>query len=996
MAEIKLSGVDGQDGEDGYAGSHYGENGTNAGPAQDGGDGGQAYLRIQRVLESQSAILVSGTIHSQPFNQVFELGPNGFLNIDARGGKGGRGGYGGNGHDGRPGHDGMDATRFTNGTNGGSGGNGGNGGNGSSGGHGGKGGFVQIIVAESDMDLLLLLGPIKIKGGPGGELGRNGHGGCGGRGGRGGSSYTYSTTTTSTYRDSNGNTQTQYHTHWHTNPGGIDGPPGNSGHNGNAQLYCGRDGNDGQFEFIVEHGAGPVKYEDKYDLKIVDFGMIFYEEDGIIEPGEKAYISTLTIHNLGLMPTPIHTDFFISLVDNNWLSGIGSLQIPRAIAPMDLITIPFKHEFLINYPLMPQTSPKPREEITTAQVQIFKPSINRFLPPSIVVQPKPLLISYPLSLSQYQCLRTFSPGQEAKILITLKNNSTLEIGGEIRPAQLWLQSGDGEFDTTDILVSYKGEKKPLKDPYVIKIPMIDPMSTIVIQCQITIPQVGYLLKATYNVSSYLTDPRNQAATFPCIHTFPYQIRTGFHYVPFPEQDFVFVINENTKIEEVNYIQEMCLYYGLKANFYDINMNGNLNLFEPLPHLTTTLAQDLDNKTLVIINNQFTVSSTSQDIVYARTLDFLRKSEVLRAIAEHHVHFVIFSPYQHNYNAWTFKYDPECHVFNDENEFLAQEYGFSERPFSDKVGSSCAIHAKKAFISFKSKIDQLNIQADEMRQTVSKRFPNHSYLACTLFREGQPLKRIGQVVIMRTPPMLGQYVTFMDFNDIRSKPMDFAFALLNTVDIDKKAKIAVRVLQNIEKKNPFELAMQESLAFTLSREIYIGCNSKHSRKFNFDDFSCFLSVLKNQKKDADYFNPKAMEELFLRLKKCTSKEARFADKLIFWVAHAKLLRQMNKKLGQLMQLMHNDKQNKLEQEATIKTISADYLIKKKKYKGLNFPKYLLLSNLDLDGTTYRSWLNTKTVISEKELKEFQANEKKHNEQCNILVDYKKQLDDQLKV
>jgi len=32
------------------------------------------------------------------------------------------------------------------------------------------------------------------------------------------------------------------------------------------------------------------------------------------------------------------------------------------------------------------------------------------------------------------------------------------------------------------------------------------------------------------------------------------------------------------------------------------MNGNLNLFEPLPHLKTTLAQDLDNKTLVIINN----------------------------------------------------------------------------------------------------------------------------------------------------------------------------------------------------------------------------------------------------------------------------------------------------------------------------------------------------------------------------------------------------------
>jgi len=55
---------------------------------------------------------------------------------------------------------------------------------------------------------------------------------------------------------------------------------------------------------------------------------------------------------------------------------------------------------------------------------------------------------------------------------------------------------------------------------------------------------------------------------------------------------------------------MCDYYDLKVNFYDVNMHGNLNLFEPLPHLQTTLSKDLDNKTLVVINNQITISSTS--------------------------------------------------------------------------------------------------------------------------------------------------------------------------------------------------------------------------------------------------------------------------------------------------------------------------------------------------------------------------------------------------
>jgi hypothetical protein len=56
-----------------------------------------------------------------------------------------------------------------------------------------------------------------------------------------------------------------------------------------------------------------------------------------------------------------------------------------------------------------------------------------------------------------------------------------------------------------------------------------------------------------------------------------------------------------------------------------------------------------------------------------------------------LHFVIFSPHKHNYHAWTFKHDPECHIFNNADEFVAAEYGYSERAFAEKVGSSLAIH-----------------------------------------------------------------------------------------------------------------------------------------------------------------------------------------------------------------------------------------------------------------------------------------------------------------
>lgn len=156
------------------------------------------------------------------------------------------------------------------------------------------------------MDLLLMLGPILVEGGCGGSSGRNGRGGSGGPGGPGGSGHSWTTTRTEHYTDANGHRQTRHHTESHYNPGGHTGPRGPDGYGGNANLYCGRDGSNGSFEYIIEHPAGPVKYLDKYDIKMVDFTTVFPEEDDVIEPGEKGYVTTVTLHNTGMMPSPIH------------------------------------------------------------------------------------------------------------------------------------------------------------------------------------------------------------------------------------------------------------------------------------------------------------------------------------------------------------------------------------------------------------------------------------------------------------------------------------------------------------------------------------------------------------------------------------------------------------------------------------------------------------------------------------------------------------------
>lgn len=60
---------------------------------------------------------------------------------------------------------------------------------------------------------------------------------------------------------------------------------------------------------------------------------MFPEEDEVIEPGEKGVVISVTLYNKGLMPSPYHQDYFISLVDTENLEGIGAMQIPRIIMP---------------------------------------------------------------------------------------------------------------------------------------------------------------------------------------------------------------------------------------------------------------------------------------------------------------------------------------------------------------------------------------------------------------------------------------------------------------------------------------------------------------------------------------------------------------------------------------------------------------------------------------------------------------------------------------
>lgn len=93
-------------------------------------------------------------------------------------------------------------------------------------------------------------------------------------------------------------------------------------------------------------------------------------------------------------------------------------------------------------------------------------------------------------------------------------------------------AGAGEFDTKTLMFTFDGKTSDIAVPFAFDLPEIKARETHVIEAHIKIPpNVGYLLRAQFHTSIFLSDPRNPSEPLPCIHQFPYDIRTGFHYMP---------------------------------------------------------------------------------------------------------------------------------------------------------------------------------------------------------------------------------------------------------------------------------------------------------------------------------------------------------------------------------------------------------------------------------------------------------------------------------
>jgi hypothetical protein len=68
----------------------------------------------------------------------------------------------------------------------------------------------------------------------------------------------------------------------------------------------------------------------------------------------------------------------------------------------------------------------------------------------------------------------------------------------------------------------------------------------------------------------------------------------------------------------------------------------------------------------------------------------------------------------------------------------------------------------------------------------------NYVGVPIYKEVAGTKQIGEIMMYRTIPVLSQNLTFLDFNTILTRHVDFCIGFLITIDIEKRAKAMLRL------------------------------------------------------------------------------------------------------------------------------------------------------------------------------------------------------------
>lgn len=565
----------------------------------------------------------------------------------AYGGRGGDGGDGGKGQDGGHGGSGSNATRSRSGEDGGDGGDGGRGGDGGHGGNGGEGGKVIAKTKADESHLLMLVEPM-VHGGDGGIGGTGGPGGAGGRGGSGGSSYSWQERSGT---DANGNPQ--YRTR--RNPGGSSGRRGHGGAAG-ATGTRGRQGPHGHFsvKLLNDQGQEIASYARRFDLEIVSYQLRDAYQDQIWEPGERIYISQLTVRNTGAMPMPPHRNAYFIFRNNNLIiSDPLALELPTGLPAGASHT--FEEELCIRVrrPRPEEIGEEPLNWTAQAMPRALMGGIQKVF--DAAVNPTALEVSFPVECSPITGHHAIARGEATRLDWTVTNESALDQGKMSNQGReletllrLVLKDDPDALPLKYIILFDKwGRECPHNEPLDQVIPMLlakgngDDIKNFLEQvAYIGIhPDARPMTTAASHLSVDFAHP-DEPDALETIQRPEFQVRVAKRYTKTPGSDILLVINKDTHLRTV---QDIVGYYeqlGSEVDIWDISHYGRLNL-EHLQENGRTLMEDFEGKTVLLLNNQF-LSNQRAQVFSSEMID---KRQFLRATNDFGITFFVLGPTQ---------------------------------------------------------------------------------------------------------------------------------------------------------------------------------------------------------------------------------------------------------------------------------------------------------------------------------------------------------------
>lgn len=652
LARIDVRGPDGRNGRDGT--SHY-RPPTRAGqPGRRGGDatassagvpGGTVNCEIGYVSDDRRTGRMS--LHAdletfgQPPQNVLDsraIGDEGYVFIDASGGKGGNGGRGGDGGPGAKGYRGRDATRFSHGTNGGPGGDGGNAGDPSDGSDSGDGGIVRLTVGDQNLGLLMLLKG-NLAAGNIGFAGEAGRGGTGGKGGRGGSSYHW--TETRGYTDSNGNRRTRI-VH-RSNPGGRNG---RRGRDGMPSRYRAKDGLRGQAGLlqinVVDADGRLTQYPSPYDLELISFDIA--SEYEVLEPDSLVSIDRITIRNCGGMPTPENYTVRVHLPPDRWLRCDGTdLVMHRRIQPGETFTFdqagirlrlgdyivdqPRTKHFRLRHWIDPQAS------MESGIARPFRQFPNA----------EEIKVRFPIHIAAMTCLNSLAPGESTRVIWAIRNDSeeTFDQKYLYRAVQTHLRLLDGDLNQFHVVFLDTSEsefdltasdfRKPVSE--------LRPGQTMVLEARVGIedhtdivPYQGIEVGVDVDLQRPKSSP--QSDQYRRVDYRKEFIRVSERYQRQSDSRFLLIANEKTDVNDIEKWTQLADYFGSSLDVWDVSYYGFLDLVRKID-ADKNLLEQWAGMTIIIPNNYYK-TPTGTTVAFQQ----LAKSQFLRAAAEHDINFYI--------------------------------------------------------------------------------------------------------------------------------------------------------------------------------------------------------------------------------------------------------------------------------------------------------------------------------------------------------------------